>query len=256
MQVLATFLIVVGALIYVVGAIWLLVAIFRESILWGLGSLLVPLAALIFVILHWDAAKRPLVVGLIGLAIGVFGVAVDPTRGKGSTAQPASVSDPTESPSAATEEPSAGAQAPAGYRTFEASGCQLSAPATWSIPSAAGDDGAKIVVADPTEKLSVGIHYESATGLALTQADVARLMATANRMPLKLEDSHWSMVDKHDAWREVRSGSMGGTSRVWIRYSYQLGSVVVQVIGTAAGNTSRQQREILEKIIRSAHCEP
>ena len=63
---------VLGGLVTFVGAIMLLVAAFSESILWGLGSLFVPFVGLIFIFMHWDVSKRPVLIKLAGL--GVFGV--------------------------------------------------------------------------------------------------------------------------------------------------------------------------------------
>jgi hypothetical protein len=61
-----------GGLVILVGAIMLLVAAFSESVLWGLGSLFVPFVGLIFIIMHWDVSKRPVLVKLAGM--GVFGL--------------------------------------------------------------------------------------------------------------------------------------------------------------------------------------
>ena len=140
-------------------------------------------------------------------------------------------------------------------QVFKANGCQLSAPATWAAQPQSANPRAKIVVANSTGESSVGISYEPAVGTTLTQRHVAQLMDKANTMPLKLEDSNWSMLDNHDAWREIRVGSLRGSNRIWIRYSYKVDSAVVQVIGVAAGRRSREERELLETIIKSAHCE-
>jgi hypothetical protein len=53
--------------------LWLLVIAFRESVGWGLGSMFLPFVSWIFVILHWDDAKRPFLMhlgfaGVVGLA--------------------------------------------------------------------------------------------------------------------------------------------------------------------------------------------
>jgi uncharacterized membrane protein HdeD (DUF308 family) len=71
-------LLVVGGIVMFVGGILLLVAAFKESVLWGLGSLLVPFVSLIFVFVHWDKAKKPFFVWLIGLAITIAGAVLTP----------------------------------------------------------------------------------------------------------------------------------------------------------------------------------
>jgi hypothetical protein len=140
-------------------------------------------------------------------------------------------------------------------RVFEAKGCQLSAPATWTVETQPSDSRANLVISDPTGEASVGIHFEPASGPTLTEKDVARLMEEANRMPLRLIDSNWSLVDNQKAWREVRTGLLRGSNRVWIRYSYQVDSAVAQVIGVAVVSRLHEAREFLETIMKSAHCQ-
>jgi glutaredoxin len=64
-----------GCLVAFVGAILMLIAAFRESLAWGLGSLLVPFVSLIFAIAHWAEAKRGFLLQLLGACLmggGVF----------------------------------------------------------------------------------------------------------------------------------------------------------------------------------------
>ena len=56
-----------------IGGIGLLIAAFRESILWGLGCLFLSPVSLIFLILHWRDAKNPFFLQLAGLAVLFFG---------------------------------------------------------------------------------------------------------------------------------------------------------------------------------------
>lgn len=56
----------VGALVVIVGSILLLVAAFRVSLGWGLASLLVPFAGLVFIPVHWAEARRGFLVSLVG----------------------------------------------------------------------------------------------------------------------------------------------------------------------------------------------
>lgn len=63
----------VGYLISLVGSIMVLVAAFRESVLWGLGCIFVPFVSLIFIIKFWDESKRGFFVSLAGLAVVVVG---------------------------------------------------------------------------------------------------------------------------------------------------------------------------------------
>lgn len=55
------------------GAIWFLVESFRESVLWGLGCFFFSPVSLVFLILHWDVAKKPFGLQLLGIALCVGG---------------------------------------------------------------------------------------------------------------------------------------------------------------------------------------
>ena len=52
-------LIVVGGIIAFIGSIMFLICAFKESILWGLGSLFIPIVGLVFIFTHWDETKKP-----------------------------------------------------------------------------------------------------------------------------------------------------------------------------------------------------
>lgn len=49
---------------------------FRQSILWGLGSLFVPFVGLIFAIMHWADAKKPFLISLGGTVLAIIGYAI------------------------------------------------------------------------------------------------------------------------------------------------------------------------------------
>jgi len=59
-------LLLIGFLFYFVGQIALLVAAFKESVVWGLCVLIIPFAALVFLIKCWEAAKQPFLVAIMG----------------------------------------------------------------------------------------------------------------------------------------------------------------------------------------------
>ena len=62
-----------GIALMVIGAIGTLIAAFKTSILWGLGCLLIVPVSLLFLVFHWDVAKNPFFLQLIGLALAYFG---------------------------------------------------------------------------------------------------------------------------------------------------------------------------------------
>ena len=75
MGAISMILIVAGGLLGVVASIWFLMKAFQESVLWGLGCLIVPFVSFIFLILHWDEAGKPFLLSLgasILCTVGVF----------------------------------------------------------------------------------------------------------------------------------------------------------------------------------------
>ena len=63
------FLAILGIILAVVGGIGMLIVAFRESVLWGIGCFLIPLVSLIFVISHWEEAKKPFLIQVCGVAL-------------------------------------------------------------------------------------------------------------------------------------------------------------------------------------------
>ncbi|HOX05517.1 MAG TPA: hypothetical protein PK280_03865 [Planctomycetota bacterium] len=64
---------IVGGIVAFVGAIMVLIQAFKVSVLWGLGSLFVPLVSLIFVIMNWGVAKKGFLIQLAGLGLLILG---------------------------------------------------------------------------------------------------------------------------------------------------------------------------------------
>ena len=67
-----TALLILGGILSIVGGIWLLVVAFQTSVWWGLGSLLLPFVSLIFVIMHWQVAKKPFLISVVGTVLLLF----------------------------------------------------------------------------------------------------------------------------------------------------------------------------------------
>jgi len=82
MEIVGTGLFVVGLLVAIAGWLMVVVAAFRESVGWGVGTLLIPLVALIFVITHWQDARRGFLTQVGGTAIFLFGALITPTAKK------------------------------------------------------------------------------------------------------------------------------------------------------------------------------
>jgi hypothetical protein len=76
---MGTALLVLGGIVLFVGNIMVLIQAFRASIVWGLGSLFIPLVSLIFVATHWAESKKGFLIALLGLVVLLAGVALSPT---------------------------------------------------------------------------------------------------------------------------------------------------------------------------------
>lgn len=63
-----------GIVLLLVGGLFFLVAAFRESILWGLAVMFLPVVPLIFLIVHWHRAKGPFFLQLYGLGFVLLAV--------------------------------------------------------------------------------------------------------------------------------------------------------------------------------------
>lgn len=71
-------LMIVGAVLCLVGTLWITINAFRESILWGIGALLLAPVTLIFAILHFGENKIPILLYVLGLALVVAGIMTAP----------------------------------------------------------------------------------------------------------------------------------------------------------------------------------
>ena len=59
-------IVVAGLAVVLLGLLWLIVRAFRTKIWWGLAVLFLPGAVLVYLVKHWDRARRPFVVVLVG----------------------------------------------------------------------------------------------------------------------------------------------------------------------------------------------
>lgn len=66
-------LVILGAIIALVGSIWMLVEQFKTGILWGLACLFIPIVSLIWLIMHWEDGAKPFLVAVGGWALVLVG---------------------------------------------------------------------------------------------------------------------------------------------------------------------------------------
>jgi len=78
METVGLVLLVIGGIIGLVYGIIFLVRAFQTSIWWGLGSLLVPFVSIIFLIMHWDVAKKPFLMSLLSIPFVIGGMLLMP----------------------------------------------------------------------------------------------------------------------------------------------------------------------------------
>jgi uncharacterized membrane protein len=71
-------LILVGVIIFIIGGFWFLVTAFRESVLWGLACLFVPVVQIFFLIIHWPEAKKPFFLQLLAFVMVIVGIIINP----------------------------------------------------------------------------------------------------------------------------------------------------------------------------------
>lgn len=71
---LGLILCVIGFLTGAVGGLWLFVLAFAESILWGMGTMLLwPAATVAFSVVHWPRTRIPTLLHFLGLVILIAG---------------------------------------------------------------------------------------------------------------------------------------------------------------------------------------
>jgi glutaredoxin len=70
--------IVLGLVFILMGTVLMIVAAFRESILWGLGVIFVPFANLVFTCMHWAKAKSGFIATILGSALLTGGMVTVP----------------------------------------------------------------------------------------------------------------------------------------------------------------------------------
>lgn len=79
MEIVGLILMIIGTLIALVYSIQLLIMAFRESILWGLGYILVPFVSLIFLIMFWSETKSPFLKSLLCIPCFIAAALLTPT---------------------------------------------------------------------------------------------------------------------------------------------------------------------------------
>jgi hypothetical protein len=93
-------LLIAAGLVSLLGSLWFLMVAFRAGIVWGLACLFIPFAALVFLAMHWEEAKKPF---LMSFLAAIFCGAI---LGLGSATELRSEASPNTAPAVATSTPS------------------------------------------------------------------------------------------------------------------------------------------------------
>jgi len=67
MHIISLIFVILAIALGCIGHVWMIIAAFRVSLLWGLLVLFVPVMPLMFLLVHWEDARRPLYCGLLGI---------------------------------------------------------------------------------------------------------------------------------------------------------------------------------------------
>jgi hypothetical protein len=73
MSILGTALVVLSAIAMFVFGVQILIMAFKTSVGWGLASLFIPFAILVFVFKHWEQTKKPFLYTLACLPVYLIG---------------------------------------------------------------------------------------------------------------------------------------------------------------------------------------
>ena len=67
---------VIGSILSLVGWIWIVIAAFKDSPLWGILSFCVPIVSLVYGIMHWADLKVPTILLVVGTGLSLVGGAL------------------------------------------------------------------------------------------------------------------------------------------------------------------------------------
>jgi len=76
MDIVGLILMGVGALVLIVGSLWMLIETFKTGILWGIGSILLPFVSLIWLVTHWEEGKTPFLISIGGTTVMIVGALI------------------------------------------------------------------------------------------------------------------------------------------------------------------------------------
>ncbi len=73
MEFIGQALIAIGITLALIGDIMIIIQAFKTSLLWGLGTLFLPIVGIIFIIMYWDETKKYVMWILLSLLFFIIG---------------------------------------------------------------------------------------------------------------------------------------------------------------------------------------
>ena len=73
MEILGGAIVLMGVLLLLISDIMIVVKAFKTTLLWGFGTLFIPIVSLAFIVLYWDKTKKYVLWLFIGLLLFLVG---------------------------------------------------------------------------------------------------------------------------------------------------------------------------------------
>lgn len=73
MEIIGQLFFVIGLTIALVADIMIIIQAFKTSLLWGLGTLFLPIVGVVFIIMYWDKTKKYVWWILLSIVFIIFG---------------------------------------------------------------------------------------------------------------------------------------------------------------------------------------
>ncbi|VAX17265.1 hypothetical protein MNBD_IGNAVI01-579 [hydrothermal vent metagenome] len=73
MEIIGQIFIVIGIIIALIGGTMIVIQAFKTSLLWGFGSLIIPIVELIFIVMYWDKTKKYVIWVFLSLLFFMIG---------------------------------------------------------------------------------------------------------------------------------------------------------------------------------------
>ena len=73
MEIIGQIFIVIGITLAIIGDVMIIIQAIKTSLLWGLGTLFLPIVGLVFIIMYWDKTKKYVLWLLLSILFFIIG---------------------------------------------------------------------------------------------------------------------------------------------------------------------------------------